>query len=268
MLKSNIDIIVVGAGHAGIEACLASARLKMTTLLITTNLERIGYMSCNPSIGGLAKGHMVREIDVLGGQMGRAADATCIQFKRLNSSKGPAVRGTRTQNDKHLYSDFQKSAIRNQENLSVIQGEVKKLILKNNQCVGVVLQDGSEIFSQKVIITTGTFMNGVMHIGLEQTAGGRVGDAASVGISDQLAEQGFVVRRLKTGTPARLHKDSIDWSKTVPQTGDEKFYPFSFSSQRNFYLPQIVCYLSSTSEKTHDIIRANLDKSPMYCGLI
>ncbi len=268
MNKSNFDIIVVGAGHAGIEACLAPSRLGLKTLLVTTNLDRIGYMSCNPSIGGLAKGHMVREIDVLGGQMGQTADQTCIQFKRLNSSKGPAVRGTRTQNDKHLYSDMQKKIISEQENLSVLQGEVKKLILKNNECVGVVLHDGSEIFSKKVIITTGTFMNGVMHVGLEQTAGGRVGDAASVGISDQLASLGFVVQRLKTGTPARLHKDSIDWSKTTPQVGDEKFYPFSFKSDRNFYLPQILCYLSYTSEKTHDIIRANLDKSPMYCGII
>ncbi len=268
MNKSNFDIIVVGAGHAGIEAGLASARLGLSTLLVTTNLERIGYMSCNPSIGGLAKGHMVREIDVLGGQMGRTADQTCIQFKRLNSSKGPAVRGTRTQNDKHLYSGMQKKTIFEQENLSVLQGEVKKLFLINNECRGVVLHDGSEIFSKKVIITTGTFMNGVMHVGLQKTPGGRVGDAASIGLSDQLAQQGFVVQRLKTGTPARLHKDSIDWSKTTPQGGDEKFYPFSFKSDRKFYLPQILCYLSYTTEHTHDIIRANLDKSPMYCGII
>lgn len=268
-MKSNsYQVIVVGAGHAGIEACLVPARLGLNTLMVTTNVDRIGYMSCNPSIGGLAKGHMVREIDVLGGQMGVAADKSCIQFKRLNASKGPAVRGTRTQNDKKIYSQIQTDALYSQPNLEVIQGEVKRLILEGNKCRGVVLQDGSHIFSERVIITAGTFLNGVMHIGLEQTPGGRVGDAASVGLSDQLREFGFTVQRLKTGTPARLHKDSIDWSKTVPQHGDPKFYPFSFKSKREFYLPQVLCYLSHTTEKTHEIIRNNLDKSPMYCGVI
>jgi tRNA uridine 5-carboxymethylaminomethyl modification enzyme len=267
-MLNSYDIIVVGAGHAGIEACLAPARLGLKTLLVTTNLDRIGYMSCNPSIGGLAKGHMVREIDVLGGQMGLAADLSCIQFKRLNASRGPAVRGSRVQSDKHVYSDIQRAALKNQPNLELLQGEVKRLILNGSHCEGVVLQDGSQIFAKSVIITTGTFMNGVMHFGLKQIAGGRIGDQASIGLSDQLAEFGFEVKRLKTGTPARLHKDSIDWSKTKAEYGDKTFYPFSYKSKKEYVLPQVACYLSHTTEKTHDIIRANLDKSPMFCGII
>jgi tRNA uridine 5-carboxymethylaminomethyl modification enzyme len=265
---SLYDVIVVGAGHAGIEACLATSRLGLKTLIVTTNTDRIGYMSCNPSIGGLAKGHMVRELDILGGEMGFAADKTCIQFKRLNSSKGPAVRGTRVQNDKQEYNKFMTRTLMNQPLLTVRQGEVKRLLLEGDICRGVVLDDGSEVKSKAVVITAGTFMNGVMHIGLEQSSGGRVGDKASVGLSDQLKEFGFNVQRLKTGTPPRLLKDSIDWSKTTPQYGDEKFFPFSLRSVDQFELPQVACHLTRTTAETHEIIRSNLDKSPLYCGII
>lgn len=262
------DVIVIGAGHAGIEAALAPTRLGLSVGLVTTNVDRIGYMSCNPSIGGLGKGHIVRELDILGGEMGRATDLTCIQFKRLNARKGPAVRGSRAQCDKIEYSDHMKSLFLNHPLIQVIQSEVKSLILRNNRCEGVTLEDGSELFAKAVIVTTGTFMRGVMFIGLEQSEGGRVGDKATVGISDQLRSLGLSVHRLKTGTPARLKSSSIDWSKTEPQYGDEKFIPFSFRSDRALRLPQVACFLSHTNERTHEIIRKNLDKSPMFCGFI
>lgn len=267
-MSFNFDVIVVGAGHAGIEACLATSRLGLKTAMITSNVARIGYMSCNPSIGGLAKGHMVREIDILGGQMGAIADETCIQFKRLNATRGPAVRGTRTQNDKVLYNQRMVQILSSQKNLTLFEAEVKKLSLDQNICSGVYLEDGSKITAKTVIITTGTFMNGVMHVGLSQTSGGRVGDKASIGLSDQLKNFGFNVQRLKTGTPARLIRDSIDWSQTTAEHGDKNFYPFSFRSSKQYLLPQVACYLSRTTEKTHEIIRNNLDKSPMFCGFI
>lgn len=267
-MANYFDIIVVGAGHAGVEAALAGHRLDQKILLVTTRLDRIAYMSCNPSIGGLAKGHIVREIDILGGAMGMVADKTCIQFKRLNSKKGPAVRGSRAQCDKDLYCQEMSAIFHQSSNVHLMESEVKSLLLKGDECQGIILEDGTEIFSKAVVITTGTFMRGVMHIGTQRIEGGRVGDKATIGISDQLSEHGFKVIRLKTGTPPRLLKSSIDWPKTIPQYGDDQFIPFSFRSEKKLSLPQIACYLTYTNEKTHDIIRKNLHVSPMYTGQI
>lgn len=267
-MENSFDVIVVGAGHAGIEAALASHRLGLKVMVVTTNIDRIGYMSCNPSIGGLGKGHMVREVDILGGAMAQAADKTCIQFKRLNARKGPAVRGSRSQCDKDLYCAYMGSRLLDLDGMTVLQSEAKTLLIENGRCHGIFTEEGVKIEAKAVVITTGTFMNAVMHIGLKKTEGGRVGDKATRGISDQLREHGFQVTRLKTGTPARLDRASIDWSKTIPQYGDEKFMPFSFRSPKQVQQEQIACFLSYTNERTHDIIRNNLDKSPMFLGII
>lgn len=262
------DIVVVGAGHAGIEAALAAARLGRRVLIVTSNGSRIGYMSCNPSIGGLAKGHMVREIDALGGEMGLAADATCIQFKRLNARKGPAVRGSRAQCDKEAYSEYMTAVLHRTQGLTVRAGEVKELILDGHRVIGVRVDDGSEVRCGAVVVTTGTFMRGVIHIGDRSFSGGRHGDKATVGLSDQLRAHGFEVTRLKTGTPARLNAQSIDFSKTQEARGDVDFYPFSDRSPRELALPQVSCWLSYTNELTHEIIRKNLHQSAVYSGQI
>lgn len=268
MMKENFDVIVVGAGHAGIEAAVAASRLGVQVALITNNLDRIGYMSCNPSIGGLGKGHMVKELDIFGAFMPKAADKNCIQFRRLNASKGPAVRGSRAQCDKDLYCQYAREVITSLENLSLIHGEAARLILDGGVCKGVVLKDESQVRSSSVVLATGTFMNAVMHFGLKKIEGGRIGDQATVGISDQLNDFGFEVSRLKTGTPARVHKDSVNWGVLREQPGDDRFIPFSYFGERKLTLPQIKCHVTHTNERTHEIIRNNLDQSPMFSGAI
>ena len=261
------DLIVVGAGHAGVESALVAERLGLKVLLATTNLSRVSFMSCNPAIGGLAKGHIVREIEALGGQMALNADKSCIQFKRLNQKKGPAVRGRRMQCDKSLYSQFMKSFVQKQK-LDLKEIEIKALKIEKNICQGVITKEDVFISSKAVVITTGTFMKAVMHIGSQQSSGGRVGDKATVGLSDQLFKLGFKVHRLKTGTPPRLDKNSIDFSKTSLQTGDKEFQPFSLLSSLKPDLDQINCYLSYTNEKTHEIIRSHLKDSPLFSGAV
>ena len=264
----NFDVIVVGSGHAGVEAAYAAARRGCSVLIATVNWERTAHMSCNPSIGGLGKGPIVKELDILGGLMGRAADASCIQFKLLNSSKGPAVRGSRTQCDKVFYSSFVKNYLSCVKNISSLSAEVKALMFEKDKCKGVITDKGEKFLAQAVILTTGTFMRGLMHIGSTQKSGGRVGEKSTEGLSDQLKALGFPVYRLKTGTPPRLKKDSIDFSALVPQKGDERFKPFSFFSSSVLNLPQISCHLTYTNEKTHEIIRKNLKLSALYSGAI
>ena len=261
------DVIVVGAGHAGCEAALASARMGCRTMLLTINLDSIALMSCNPSIGGLAKGHLVKEIDALGGEMAKNIDATGIQFRILNTKKGPAVRASRAQADKQLYRIRMKNVLEKQVNLDLKQGEVTSLYICGNEVCGVDLQSGIRYLSKTVVVTTGTFMRGLIHIGLNNYPGGRAGDQPSVGLSDQLRCLGFQVGRLKTGTPARLDSRSIDFSKLEPQYGDTPPQPFSFSTGR-ITMPQIPCHIAYTNQLSHDIIRSGLDRSPLYSGII
>ena len=264
---NNFDVIVVGGGHAGCEACAASARMGAKTALITHKISTIGEMSCNPAIGGLGKGHMVREIDALDGLMGRVIDKGGIQFRMLNASKGPAVRGPRAQADRELYKKYMLEALQNQENLTLIEASVEGLIIEKDKVGGVILADGSQVRAQSVVLTTGTFLNGVMFTGHQATIGGRVGEISCTGITPYLNNLGLKLGRLKTGTPARLNGKTINWDILGRQDGDEHPVPFSFLTKE---LPQkqIQCGVTHTNEKTHQIIRDNFEKCALFSGLI
>lgn len=266
-LKNKFDTIVVGAGHAGCEAALASANLGLKVLLCSLNLDNIALMPCNPAIGGPAKSTLVREIDALGGFMGEVTDATYIQMKMLNSSKGPAVRALRAQSDKKEYMNYMRNIIEKNENIYLKQCCISDLIVENGKIKGVKDQYGIEYFAPTVILTTGTSLMGKIFVGLNSYPAGRLGEMPAVGLSDCLKNLGFTVKKLKTGTPARVDSRTIDYSKMIIQPGDEELNFYSFKLNRPIR-KQIPCYLTRTNEKTHEIIKANLDKSPMYQGLI
>lgn len=265
--QKKYDVIVIGAGHAGCEAALASARMGCSTLMLTMNLDSIALMSCNPAIGGLAKGHLVKEIDALGGEMAKIIDRTGIQFRILNRSKGPAVRGTRAQADKQKYRLAMKETVERQPGLDVKQGLVEKILVEDNRIIGVETNIGAQYLSRAVIITTGTFLKGLIHIGLVNYPSGRAGEFSSIGLSDSLRQLGFDIGRLKTGTPARLNGRTIDFSRMKPQYGDEPA-PFFSLTENAHPLPQLPCYLTYTNTITHELIEKSLDRSPLYAGVI
>ena len=267
-MDNHYDVVVVGAGHAGCEAALAAARLGCRTACLVMNVDGIGAMSCNPAIGGLAKGHLVKEIDALGGEMAKNIDATAIQFRRLNTSKGPAVWSSRAQADRLLYRLRMKSVLENQENLHIRQAVVDRLIERQGRIVGVITSLEEEIRCQTVIIATGTFLHGLIHIGLKNFPAGRLGDAPSNSLPSHLRELGFKMGRMKTGTTPRLDAGTIDFSDLEPQYSDEPANLFSFASRGGPVLEQRPCYITYTNETTHEIIRAGTDRSPMYRGVI
>src|SRR6478609_656095 len=267
MFDETFDVIVIGAGHAGCEAASAAARLGSETALVTINLDLIGQMSCNPAVGGIAKGHVVREIDALGGIMGRVIDRTGIQFRLLNRSRGPAVQSPRAQADRSLYRTEMRRVLEATPNLSLRQGIVISLITENNRVIGVELQDSRRIGARAVIVATGTFLNGTIHTGRQTFSAGRAGEPASIELAQALKANGFPVGRLKTGTPPRLDGRTIDWDAFEPQPPDERPVAFSFATER-IEQDQIQCFIGYTSEHLHQTIRDNLHQSPLYSGKI
>ncbi|MBS4696898.1 tRNA uridine-5-carboxymethylaminomethyl(34) synthesis enzyme MnmG [Aeromonas allosaccharophila] len=264
----QFDVIVVGGGHAGTEAATAAARMGMNTLLLTHNIDTLGHMSCNPAIGGIGKGHLVREVDALGGIMARAIDLGGIQFRTLNSSKGPAVRATRAQADRLLYKAVVRQMLENYPNLKIFQQACDDLIMDGDRVAGVVTQSGIRISGKTVVLTVGTFLNGLIHIGMENYKGGRAGDPPSIALAQRLRELPLRIDRLKTGTPPRIDARSVDFSVMQAQHGDDPRPVFSFIGDASQHPRQVPCYVTHTNERTHEVIRNNLDRSPMYAGVI
>lgn len=264
----QFDVIIIGGGHAGTEAAMAAARMGRQTLLLTHNIDTLGQMSCNPAIGGIGKGHLVKEIDALGGLMATAIDQAGIQFRILNASKGPAVRATRAQADRVLYRQAIRTALENQPNLMLFQQAVEDLIVENDRVVGAVTQMGLKFRAKAVVLTVGTFLDGKIHIGLENYSGGRAGDPPSISLSRRLRELPLRVNRLKTGTPPRIDARTVDFNLLEPQFGDTPLPVFSFLGNVDQHPQQLPCHITYTNEKTHEVIRSNLDRSPMYAGII